>query len=116
MTKDIVKNLVHSSFLLLEANYEPKVLQCSSYPYLLKQRIAGPNGHLSNEMAGQTISYLTKYGLKTAMLGHLSKENNFPELAYKTVVDQLIENNIDESSIKLSVAKRYEISPIIDVG
>ncbi len=116
MTKDIINNLINSSFLLLEANYDPKVLQCSPYPYLLKQRIAGPNGHLSNDMAGQTISYLSKYGLKTAMLGHLSKENNFPELAYKTVVEQLIENNVDESTLNLSVATRYEATPIIDVG
>ena len=40
------------------------------------------------------------------MLGHLSKENNFPELAYKTVVDELIQNNYNENSLKISVAKR----------
>lgn len=116
MTSNIVNNLVNSSFLMLESNYDSKVLQCSSYPYLLKQRIAGPNGHLSNDMAGQTISYLSKFGLKTAMLGHLSKENNFPELAYKTVVEQLIQNNIDENSLRLSVATRLGVSSIIDVG
>ncbi len=116
MTSSIVNSLANSSFLMLEANYDPKVLQCSPYPYSLKQRIAGPNGHLSNDMAGQTISYLSKFGLKTAMLGHLSKENNFPELAYKTVVEQLMQNNIDENSLRLSVATRLGVSSIIDVG
>lgn len=116
MTSNIINNLTNSSFLMLEANYDPKVLQCSPYPYMLKQRIAGPNGHLSNDMAGQTISYLSKFGLKTAMLGHLSKENNFPELAYKTVVEQLIQNNIDENSLRLSVATRLGVSSIVDVG
>lgn len=49
------------------------------------------------------------------MLGHLSKENNFPELAYKTVADYLIENNI-ENKINLTVADRYSPSQIIDIS
>lgn len=116
MTSDIVNKLSNSSFILLEANYDPNVLKCSSYPYPLKQRISGPNGHLSNNDAGKTISYLIEHGLNTVMLGHLSKENNFPELAYKTVVEQLIEDNINQEKFSLSVADRYNISPIIDVG
>lgn len=116
MNKDVINNLTNSSFMLLEANYEPEILKCSSYPYLLKERIKGPNGHLSNSDAGKTISYLMNYGLNNVMLGHLSKENNFPELAYKTVVEELIENNVAENSLHLSVASRFEVSPIIDVG
>lgn len=116
MSKEIITNLSDSSFLLLEANYEPEILKCSSYPYMLKERIKGPNGHLSNSDAGKTISYLVDHGLNKVMLGHLSKENNFPELAYKTVVEELIEHNYDENSLNLSIANRYEISPIIDVG
>jgi hypothetical protein len=49
------------------------------------------------------------------MLGHLSKENNFPELAYKTVMNEIIENNYPEDSIRLSVATRFNRSPIIDI-
>ena len=116
MSKEIITNLSDSSFLLLEANYEPEILKCSSYPYMLKERIKGPNGHLSNSDAGKTISYLVDHGLNKVMLGHLSKENNFPELAYKTVVEELIEHNYDENSLSLSIANRYETSPIIDVG
>lgn len=115
MNNEIIHNLQNSSFIMLEANYDPEVLKCSSYPYLLKQRILGPNGHLSNASAGETISKLSCCGLKNVMLGHLSKENNFPELAYKTVVEQLMENNIDENTLHLSIAKRDCISPIIDV-
>jgi phosphoribosyl 1,2-cyclic phosphodiesterase len=80
MTTEVVNNLTNSSFILLESNYDPNILKCSSYPYSLKQRILGPNGHLPNEMAGKTISYLAERGLNSVMLGHLSKENNFPEL------------------------------------
>ena len=116
MNKEIINHLTNSSFMLLEANYEPEILKCSSYPYILKERIKGPNGHLSNSDAGKTISYLVKHGLNNVMLGHLSKENNFPELAYKTVVEELIENHLEENSLHLSVAERYNVSPIIDVG
>ena len=58
-------------------------------------------------MAGKTIAHLLQSGLKQAMLGHLSKESNFPELAYKTVIDEIISNsNYNENSLKLSVASR----------
>lgn len=113
MTNDILKNLEESLFIMLESNYDPEVLRCSSYPFKLKSRIAGPTGHLPNEMAGKTISHLLKSGLKNAMLGHLSKESNFPELAYQTVVDELIANNYDANSLHLSVASRDAHSKII---
>ena len=81
MDNIILENLKGSSFILLESNYDPEILRVSKYPYILKQRIAGPNGHLSNSTAGKTIGHLIPNDLQTVMLGHLSKENNFPELA-----------------------------------
>lgn len=115
MTNPILKSLEESLFIMLEANYDPEILRCSSYPFTLKSRIAGPIGHLPNEMAGKTISHLLKYGLKNAMLGHLSKESNFPELAYQTVVDELISNNYNENTINLSVASRDTHSKVITI-
>ena len=73
-------------------------------------------GHLSNDMAGKTISELIPTGLKSVMLGHLSKENNFPDLAYKTVLSELNINNFNENSINLSVANRDKPSEIIKVS
>ena len=49
------------------------------------------------------------------MLGHLSKENNFPELAYQTVTEELMKNNIDLNNLRLSVANRYNPSKIIEL-
>ena len=114
MTPEILHTLENSSFIMLESNYDPEVLKCSSYPYPLKQRIAGPNGHLPNNVAGQTISHLMNTGLKSVMLGHLSKENNFPELAYKTVIDEILSSNM-ENNINLSVATRYDPTPLINI-
>ena len=106
MNSAILKRLEGSSFLLLESNYDTEVLKCCSYPFSLKSRISGPTGHLSNDMAGKTITYLLKNGLKTAMLGHLSKDSNFPELAYSTTVNEILSNGIDENSFNISVASR----------
>lgn len=106
MTKQILGHLEGSEFVLLESNYDTEVLKCCSYPFKLKSRIASSTGHLSNTIAGKTISYLSKNSiLHTAMLGHLSKESNFPELAYQTVLDEIICNQT-ENNINLSVASR----------
>ncbi len=115
MDNVILENLKGSSFILLESNYDPEILKVSKYPYILKQRIAGPNGHLSNSTAGKTIGCLIQNDLKTVMLGHLSKENNFPELAYQTVVEELIGQNIDTNEISLSVANRNNPTKIIEL-
>lgn len=115
ITPSIFTSLQNSSFVLLESNYDPKVLQYSSYPYNLKRRIAGPNGHLPNNEAGDTISKLIDSGLKTAMLGHLSKENNFPELAEQTVLEELATNNYNKNSVDLYIASRFEPSPFLNV-
>lgn len=115
ITPKIVEHLKNSAFLLLEANYEPEILHSSSYPYHLKQRILGDNGHLSNKNAGELITELSKHGLKHVMLGHLSKENNFPELAYQTVINELNCNKVCLNNLKVSVASRNEPSFVINV-
>ena len=106
ISKDILNCLENSSFVMLESNYDSDVLKYSSYPYLLKKRIAGPNGHLENCTTGKTIAHLINSGLENALLIHLSKENNFPELAYRTVVEELQKQNYLENSISLNVAPR----------
>ncbi|MBR2703860.1 MAG: MBL fold metallo-hydrolase [Clostridia bacterium] len=115
VSKEVSDALEKSSFVLLESNYDPEILKFSRYPYPLKRRISGEFGHLSNGDAAKLVVQLAKKNLNTVMLGHLSKENNFPELAYKTVADELINAKIDSSSINLSVASRNKPSNIINI-
>lgn len=115
MTKSVFKHLENSSLLMLESNYDVNVLKYSPYPYRLKQRIASSLGHLENCMAGKTISHLIDSGLKNAILIHLSKENNFPELAYKTVLEELEKCHFSEASINISVAPRDTPSSFVEV-
>lgn len=116
MTNEVMENLKKSKFVLLESNYEPEILKCCSYPYSVKTRIAGIKGHLSNSEAGKTISKLLSYGLENVMLGHLSKESNFPELAYKSVVNELNQNGINEKEIDIKVASRVEPSKLLKIS
>ena len=71
--------------LLLEANHDVHMLEVGRYPYYLKMRILGEKGHLSNEASGRLLTEILHDGIRHIVLGHLSKENNYPALAYETV-------------------------------
>ena len=75
--------------LYIEANHDIRMLETGPYPYQLKIRILGNYGHLSNESSGQMIGSLLHERLRQVVLGHLSKENNFPELALQAVKGEL---------------------------
>ena len=115
ISEETVDRLKGSIFALIESNYDPEILKVSRYPFQLKRRISGPNGHLSNTNCAQLITRLINDDLKQVMLGHLSKENNFPELAYQTVAEELINSNIDMNEISLSIANRMEHSNILKI-
>lgn len=82
----IVQSLESSDLLYIEANHDVRMLQAGPYPYNLKQRILSKHGHLCNEMCGQLIARLDHERLQHIILGHLSKENNYPDLALETVI------------------------------
>ncbi len=103
--------------LYLEANHDVHMLQVGPYPYYLKQRILGERGHLSNESAGKLLSRLLHDDIQAIVLGHLSKENNLPELAYESVRVEVTmsETKYNGNDFPIYVAKRSEVSDIITV-
>jgi phosphoribosyl 1,2-cyclic phosphodiesterase len=90
----IEKHISDSDLLLIESNHDEDMVLVGSYPWPLKRRVLGELGHMSNDLAGRILSKILKKGSEIVLLGHLSKENNFPELAYKSVEGILNENNI----------------------
>jgi len=90
----IIKTVMDSDLVVLEANHDLYMLQVGPYPYYLKKRIAGSKGHLSNEAAGLALLEMIKGKVSHVLLAHLSKENNFPQLAYQTVVGLLEKNGV----------------------
>ncbi len=111
----IKEQLKDSNILFIEANHDIKMLEVGSYPYFLKQRILSDLGHLSNEATGRLISELLHKDLKYVVLGHLSKENNFPDLAYESVKCELFAESmgIYTTDLMVSVAKRDQNSELL---
>lgn len=103
-----VKNKISDAdVILLESNHDIEMLKFGPYPYSLKRRILSDVGHLSNDACGKAIVDITNNNKKHIVLGHLSKTNNYPELAYKTVTNIIECNGIKlDKDVCISMAKR----------
>ena len=102
---------------MLEANHDIHMLEVGPYPYYLKQRVLGDRGHLSNELSGRLLCDILHNNLRSVLLGHLSKENNYEELAYETVKLEVTlgQNPYKGDEIPIAVAKRDQVSAVIEV-
>lgn len=110
----LIAEMSGSDVLLIESNYDNDTLLCGAYPYFLKKRISSDIGHLSNEATGKLVKTLYEKGVCKFILGHLSKENNFPELAYQTVLNELNSSTLDVP-FHLSVAGRDTIDEMLEI-
>ena len=84
ITDTIMDSVFGCDLILLESNHDVGMLRNGPYPYFLKQRILSNHGHLSNENCAETAVKLMESGTTRFVLGHLSKENNIPALAFET--------------------------------
>ena len=99
VTDEIMQNLLGCQLVLLESNHDVRMLQCNpNYPYPLKRRILSDEGHLCNEACAQAAVKLVQSGTTRLILGHLSKENNMPQLAYQCTNAALSQNGMEEGS------------------
>ena len=109
ITKSILEKITGSKKILLESNHDVEMLKCGTYPYPLKRRILGEYGHLSNETASKVALHLVQNGTEHIMLGHLSKENNRPEIAMLETYNLLSQSGVDVGKdMTLQVADRYK--------
>ncbi len=93
--KDVLEELHGADMVLFESNHDPQMLlRNPHYTSALKQRILGRQGHLSNEACGRGICELAERDVRHVILGHLSGENNTPELAMDTSLDILTREGI----------------------
>ena len=84
ITDEIRENIIDCQLVMLESNHDIGMLQNGIYPYALKRRILSDVGHLSNVACAEMTAELISKGTSRIYLGHLSKDNNFPDLAYQT--------------------------------
>ena len=100
--------------VLLESNHDPEMLkQNPHYPAALKSRILGRKGHLSNDSGASAAVELLNAGARHLLLGHLSSENNTPEMAFQTSKAALENEGARVGSdVTLHVASRFQPSVI----
>ena len=113
-TRIVRDNVAGASLVLLESNHDPEMLRMNDcYSSYLKQRILGRHGHLSNDACAEALVELVNTGVHNVILGHLSGENNTPELALRTS-----ENRVELEGVRLGedlcldIALRDEIGSV----
>jgi phosphoribosyl 1,2-cyclic phosphodiesterase len=100
ITQTVDSYMRKANHLIIEANYDEEMLRTGSYPPFLKERVASPTGHLSNREAADFLATLNydpadeARRLRDVWLCHLSRDNNHPELAYKTIEMRLFQEGI----------------------
>lgn len=114
ITDGIRRNLLGCDLILLESNHDLQMLRNGPYPYYLKKRILADTGHLSNTCCASELPGLARSGVTRFVLGHLSRENNEPEIAYRESLRSLLEAGFTEKKdFLLSVAPRTATAPVM---
>lgn len=100
-------HLEKCDYLYVEANHQVSLVHSSARPMMLKERVLGRQGHLSNVECGDLLSTVYHDGLKAAYLAHLSTECNTKALALKTV-GEILEKKMQK--VRLLIAHQDQTS------
>lgn len=117
ITEDVRKKLIGPDFMIIEANHDLDMLMNGSYPWSLKRRIRGEEGHLSNDDTAALLPAIIDSNHPRILLAHLSQDNNEPRVALLTV-----KNNLEEYGYKigedldLGCALRDKPTPKYNIG
>lgn len=112
-TKDIVEKLYDSRLVILEANHDEQMVINGPYPPVLKARILGRQGHLSNINSAKVVVDIAQHNVKQVLFAHLSEENNTPDICYQTICDYLVSKGVEPNvHILLDIAKPCGLGPI----
>ncbi len=112
-----IDHLLDLDAVLLESNHDVRMLETGPYPWYLKQRIMGDFGHLSNDACARLVNEILSDRLHLVLLGHLSKENNMPEIAYETVKQAVDaeESPYSSQDFYLGIAPRDVMTDIFSI-
>lgn len=97
VTDKVRESISGSDVVVIESNHDVAMLRSGSYPYNIKRRILSNEGHLSNDACAAELPKLVEKGAKHILLAHLSKDNNFPDLAKETAVCELNKYCMEEN-------------------
>ena len=106
---NLIKHFSQCHAAFLEANYDEEMLDKGRYPYFLKNRIRGGNGHLSNKQALELFLAHKPAYMSHLFLSHLSKDNNCPDL-----VHNLFQSHAN--GIEIIVASRLQETAVYHIS
>ena len=123
VTEPLLKEMRAAEILVLESNHDESILRMGKYPWFLKQRILGNRGHLSNVAAAEALASVLDddaqcgdIKARMILLAHLSRENNFPEMAVATMENVLGERGYLTGAVtQLITLSRTEMSPLYTI-
>lgn len=101
-----------ASHIMLEANYDLRMLMAGPYPEYLKRRISDVRGHLDNSDTARFLAGILSPALRSVFLCHLSHDNNTPETALATVGQALRDTGATPGTLSLVALPRFEASPL----
>ena len=113
VSRPVAERLRDPHVLVLEFNHDLALLQRGPYAEKLKQRVAGPQGHLSNDEAAEMLALLAGPALHTLVLAHLSATNNTPELALEAARRTLAA--LGREDVRVLVAAQDTVGPNLSV-
>jgi phosphoribosyl 1,2-cyclic phosphodiesterase len=114
--RNVSRQLHDLDLLVLEANYDPQLLESGSYPAFLKRRVAGTYGHLSNGAAAQAIATCGDRAPGAVWLAHLSEQNNSPRHALQTIGRVLKRHGLGHVPLKTTHHRRSNLRWTSDVA
>ena len=116
VNQDAMEKMDGSELFYLESNHDVDMLMNGTYPYATKQRILSTKGHLSNENAAEVLSMILKKEKEKILLGHLSSDNNLPEVALQTITNILTSEHKEENiDYTIDVAPRFLPSKVFEL-
>ena len=115
ITPTVSRYMSQANHLIIEANYDEEMLIHGTYPPFLKERVASQTGHLGNHDTAEFLATHYDPKLTDIWLCHLSRDNNHPELAYKTVDERLYQEGIRVGKdVRLVALKRTTPSELYE--
>ena len=109
LTDDALTKLAGARILALESNHDEHMLATGPYPQVLKERVGGPYGHLSNEQAASALAGLIRPNTRTVVGMHLSRENNRPSLAVRTLAAALGAEPVNDTYTQAKTAGGLQV-------
>lgn len=113
INKKYFNTLSNQDMYIFESNHDVEMLNNSSYPFRVRQRILGDKGHLSNYDSSRYLSFFIGDRTKYIVLAHLSEENNKEEIALNTLINRLEHNN--KSVDKIIIAKQDHETELLEI-